>query len=143
MRQEILDYLKTQRVGVLALEMMDGSPHGATVHFAHNENPLIFYFETNREYRKSEALFGREKTRATFVVGVDEKIPKTMQLDGVVELLKPEEMATFTAVYLSKFPEKNKKVEDPKKVLFKFTPTWWRFSDWTKPKGKAIITSQN
>jgi general stress protein 26 len=143
MRQEILDYLKTQRVGVLALEMMDGSPHGATVHFAHNENPLIFYFETNREYRKSEALFGREKTRATFVVGVDEKIPKTMQLDGVVELLKPEEMATFTAVYLSKFPEKNKKVEDPKKVLFKFTPTWWRFTDWTKPKGKAIITSQN
>jgi len=37
--KKILDYLKDQRVGVLAVEMLDGSPHGATVHFAHTEDP--------------------------------------------------------------------------------------------------------
>ena len=50
MDNSVIEYLKTQRVGVLAVEMPDGSPHAATVHFAHTESPLVFYFETNRDY---------------------------------------------------------------------------------------------
>nr|MBP7804743.1 hypothetical protein [Candidatus Paceibacterota bacterium] len=77
MNQAILDYLNAQRVAVLAIEMMDGSPHGATVHFAYNENPFVFYFETNRNYKKSEPLFGREKSRASLVIGTSETDMKT------------------------------------------------------------------
>lgn len=142
MKQEILDYLKTQRVGVLAVEMLDGSPHAATVHFAHVEDPSVFFFETNRDYRKAEPLFGRETTRASFVIGSNEKDLKTLQLDGVVQLLKPEEKETFNSVYLGKFPEKKEKSIDPKFVYFKFTPRWWRFTDWTPPQGKIILTSE-
>ena len=79
MRKAILDFLKTERTGVLAVEMLDGSPHGATVHFANCEGPFVFYFETNRDYRKSEALLGRPKSRASFVIGIDENIMKTLQ----------------------------------------------------------------
>jgi hypothetical protein len=43
MNKEILDYIKSQRVCVLAVEMMDSSPHAATVHFAHMDNPLMFF----------------------------------------------------------------------------------------------------
>ncbi len=138
---EVLKYVKTQRVGVIAVEMLDGSPHAATVHFAHTENPFVFYFETYREYRKAEALFGREKARASFVIGSDENNMKTLQLDGIVELLKNDEKDTFDSVYLGKFPEKKEKSKDPKFVFFKFTPNWWRFTDWTTPQGKKIITS--
>ncbi len=141
MPKEILGYLNTQRVGVIALEMLDGSPHGATVHFTHSENPFVFYFETYREYRKCEALFGKDKSRATFVVGVNETDMKTLQLDGIVELIKPEEKEVYDKFYFDKFPEKLEKSKDPKFVFFKFTPTWWRFTDWKTPNGKLILCS--
>lgn len=140
MKPEILDFVKTQRCGVLAIEMMDGSPHGATVHFANSDDPFVFYFETNTNYRKTEALNGREKSRATFVIGTGEDIMKTMQMDGVVKLLKEEEIEEFNKVYLDKFPEKKEKMHDDV-ILFKFTPTWWRYTDWTDKNGKKILTS--
>ena len=143
MNQEILNYIKTQRVGVLAVEMLDGSPHGATVHFAHTENPLQFFFETYKDYRKAEALFGREITRATFVIGSDESNMKTFQVDGEVRLLKENEKEIFNSVYLGKFPEKEKKTLDPKFVYFTFFPKRWKFTDWTKLEGKLILTSED
>ncbi len=142
MDPDILNYIKSQRVGVLAVEMMDGSPHGATVHFAHMDNPLAFFFETNREYRKAEPLFGREITRATFVIGSTESDMRTLQLDGVVQLLKPEELETYDTVYFGKYPEERGKTYGGTPIFFKFTPTWWRFTDWTRPEGKLIILSK-
>jgi uncharacterized protein YhbP (UPF0306 family) len=139
--QDIFDYLKTQRICVLAVEMLDGSPHAATVHFAHTEDPFLFFFETYREYRKAEPLFGREITRASMVIGSDEKDMRTLQLDGNVRLIKPEDKQTFEIAYLEKFPKKKEKSLDPKFVPFLFTPTWWRFTDWTKPEGKIILVS--
>lgn len=141
MDQRIVDYLKTQRIAVIAVEMPDGSPHAATVHFAHSENPLVFYFETNRSYRKSEPLLKNKSTKASLVIGFDEKKPKTFQLDGEVQLVKPEEEETFTKIYLGKFKEKKKKLEDTSFIHFTFIPKWWRFSDFTDPEGKLILTS--
>jgi len=141
MPPEVLEYIKTQRVGVLAVEMLDGSPHGATVHFAHTDEPLVFFFETNREYRKTEALLGRDTSRATFVLGVDEKEPKTLQLDGQVRIIKPEERGTFDQTYFGKFPAKKEKNKD--QVLFVFVPTWWHYTDFTKPKDGRILSSDS
>ncbi len=142
MPPQILDYLETQRVGVLAVEMLDGSPHAATVHYAHTDDPFVFYFETYRDYRKAEPLYGRSVSRASFVVGSDESNMKTLQLDGTVELVKSDEMEIYNAVYMGKFPNKKEKAKDPKFVFFKFIPSWWRFTDWTNPKGKVILTSK-
>lgn len=138
---EIIDYLKTQRVGVLAVEMIDGSPHGATVHFAHTESPLTFWFETYHDYRKAEPILKNQITRATFVIGCDEGNMKTLQMDGEVRVLKSEDKETFEKVYLGKFPEKRAKYDEGKFLGFTFVPTWWRFTDWTGPEGKKIITS--
>jgi hypothetical protein len=121
---------------------MDGAPHGATVHCAHTEDPLVFLFETHRDYRKAEPLFGRDVTRASLVIGFDENNVKTLQLDGSVRLLKPEERHLFDGIYLAKFPNKKAKSDDPKVVPFMFIPSWWRFTDWTKPEGKVIVTSE-
>jgi len=142
MNQEILDYIQTQRICVLSVEMLDGSPHASTVHFAHMANPLMFFFETHRDYRKSEPLFGRETSRASMVIGFDESNMKTFQMDGEMRLLKDQEKNLFNEVYLGKFPSKAEKATDPKAVFFVFTPTWWRFTDWTKSSGKIIISSK-
>lgn len=141
MNQDILNYIASQQVCVLAVEMVDGSPHAATVHYAHTVEPLVFYFETCREYRKAEALLGRVASRASVVIGTHEKTTKTMQMDGVVQLLSASEREVFDLVYLKKFPEKAEKLKDSKFILFKFTPTWWRFSDFDTPEGKKIILS--
>jgi len=135
---EILAYLKTQRIGVLAVEMPDGSPHAATVHFAHTENPFVFYFETDPKTRKSEA-FVNGSARASFVVGTNENDMKTLQMDGIAKVAAPEEKESFEKVYFGKFSDKAGKYGE--QMLFTFTPTWWRFTDWKTSEGKKIWTS--
>lgn len=142
MNQEILNFIENQRVGVFAIEMLDGSPHAATVHFAHCEDPLLFLFETHKDYRKAEPLLNKELSRATFVIGSDEKIMKTLQMDGEARIMTASEKTDlFEKIYLKKFPEKSSKVQGPKVLTFLFMPKWWRFTDWTAPTGKLIITS--
>ena len=141
MDKEILDYLNTQRIAVLAVEMPDGSPHSATVHFAHEADPFVFFFETAKDYRKSQALFGKPIVGASLVIGFDENNMKTFQMDGEAQLLQPNEMEHFEKVYYGKFPTKKGKRYGSDPVFFKFTPTWWRWTDWTAPGGKIILTS--
>lgn len=141
MQQEILEYLNSQRICVLAVEMPDGSPHAATVHFAYAVEPLVFYFKTNKNYRKSEALLGGKNSRASLVVGTDEQVMKTFQADGIVNLIQDYEKEHYNTIFLGKFPEKADKPSGPDDVFFKFTPTWWRYTDFKTPQGKLILTS--
>ncbi len=143
MDQSILDYLKTQRVCVLSVEMIDGAPHAATVHFAHAESPLVFFFETNRDYRKAEPLLTRPSVRASVVIGSNEGDMRTLQMDGAARMVTPAEQDIFRDIYLGKFPAKEKNSTDPRVIPFMFTPAWWRFTDWTRPEGKRIFSSGN
>ena len=142
MDKRILDYINTQRTAVLAVEMLDGSPHAATVHFAHTEDPLEFFFETDKAYRKAGPLLQRKQSRASLVIGADEATMKTLQLDGTVTLTIPEEAGIIDSIYLGKFPEKINKSKGPNVLFFKFIPIWWRFTDWKAPEGKIILTSE-
>lgn len=141
MQQEILDYLKTERVCVVAVEMPDGSPHAATVHFALHAEPLAFIIQTSPRYRKSEALRAKDMTRASLVVGTEEAPDAkdvTLQVDGVARLVQPEEKQ-FIETYLAKFPNKDKKFNDD--IFFIVTPTWWHYTKWGTQKGKIVLTS--
>ncbi len=139
MPKEIIEYIASERVGVISVEMLNGSPHAATVHFAHNDEPLRFIFETERTYRKSEPLLKNAKTRAALVIGFEEgPKAKTLQLNGEVQVTKD---IKHRDTYLKKFSEKADKAENPDVLFFTFTPTWWRFTDWGRPEGKTIITS--
>lgn len=140
---EITEYIKGENVGVLAIQMLDDSPHASAVHFAYDEQSQMFLFETYQLYRKCEALFGRETSKASFVIGSTETNMKTLQLDGEARLLKEAERALYDEVYFGKFPKKKEKATDSKFVFFVFVPTWWRFTDWTRKEGKVIISSED
>lgn len=140
MHESALAYLGSQRICVIAVEMMDGAPHAATVHFAHTNDPVTLIFKTSRTYSKSEPLHGKSETRASVVVGSNEGVMQTLQMDGVAKLIGADD--PLRTAYLAKFPEKAKK-EDPDAIYFSFTPTWWRFTDWTLPEGKTIFTSES
>ena len=144
MPEEVIDFIRSQFLSVLAVEMMDGSPHAATVHFAFHEESLLFLFETYRSHRKYEALFGREKSRASLVIGFNESDRKTLQVDGEVKLMTTDEgMLLYNKIYFKKFPKKKEKSGDTKFVSFCLVPTWWRFTDWDSPKGKIILSSED
>lgn len=136
---ELLSFLSVQRVGVLAVQMSDGTPHGATVHFVHSTDPLIFTFETDDRYRKYEALAAGGDVAATLVVGFEEGKSRTAQLDGVARLIDAAD--PHVEKYLDKFPDKREKYKGEHVVWLTFTPTWWRFTDWTLPEGKTIWSS--
>jgi uncharacterized protein YhbP (UPF0306 family) len=81
-------------------------------------------------------------SRASLVIGFGESVMKTFQLDGEVRLLKDDEREHFDTVYFQKFPERKEKSKDPKFVCFVFEPKWWRYTDWTKPTGKFVLSSK-
>jgi hypothetical protein len=111
---------------------------------AHSDKPLMFFFETHSNSRKGQAILASEPTKASLVVGFDEQAPRTLQLDGQIRQIKPEEKEFFNKVYLGKFPEKNEKAKGDDIIFLIFTPTWWRWTDWTnKTTGKIIINSEN
>jgi uncharacterized protein YhbP (UPF0306 family) len=140
MHPDILAFLKTQRVCVFAIEMMDGSPHGATVHFANTEDPT-FIVLTEQKYRKAEPLHGRKESRATMVIGFEEEPnSRTLQMDGTARLVNANE-GQLKDAYLEKFPNMKSKINEPDDFFFAFMPSWWRFTDWTKPEGKTIYLS--
>lgn len=136
MQKEILDYIESQRVGVLAVKMLDGSPHASTLHFAYIENPLTFIFLTSPSYKKVESLKEGD-CLASLVIGTSEDVMKTLQMDGTAKLVDSEELRS---AYFKKFPEKLDK--HPDDIFFIFTPSWWRFTDWTTSQGKIILTSE-
>jgi uncharacterized protein YhbP (UPF0306 family) len=143
MTQEIINFINSQRICVIAFEMLDGSPHASTVHFAFDPISSVFFFETNNTYRKGEVLLGKPAVRSSVVVGFDERNMKTLQLDGEARLIKAEEKKLFNEIYLGKFPEKKEKFLDPKFVFFSFTSKWWRYTDWENPAGKIILSSED
>ena len=108
MQQEVSDYLQSQRVGVLALKMPDGSVNGATLHFAYSEDPFELIFLTSPKSRKGQALQD-ESVPASFVVGVSEEEMKTFQVDGEVRVVDAEEVRE---IYLQKFTEKLQRFPD-------------------------------
>ncbi len=122
MNQQALDFLKTQRVGVLAVAMPDGSPHGATLHFAHTPDTLEFIFLTERTYRKFEPLRTKKETRASFVVGTSEEDMQTMQMDGILSEIHD---MSETQTYRAKFTEKDlSDLDENNDVFLVFKPTW-------------------
>ena len=137
MPEQIYQFLDSQRVGVVAVQMPDGSPHGATVHFAYQKDPFTFVFLTNRKYRKMEPLLASASTPASFVVGTDEITMKTLQLDGIAELPKDN---VPQKTYFEKFPEKEAKFNSADDMFFVFTPTWWRYTDYKAPEGMRVLT---
>lgn len=142
MHPEAVAYLVTQRICVIALEMPDGSPHAATVHFMYHAASGCFVFETNRTYRKAQALLNGKSVRASIVVGVSETDRRTLQVDGVARLLSADELDLKDA-YAAHFPEKQKRLSSPDTIYFLCSPTWWRYTDFTHPDGKKIYSSED
>jgi len=108
---------------VLATTLADGSPHASAMHFVYDTDVLIF--STHFGNRKLSGLdIGH--TAVSVAVGFSEQDWITLQLDGHIEKME----ASFAKkLILSKYPESEKHMDD-KTIFLKFTPAWWRYTDF-------------
>ena len=130
--QRIINFLKSSRVGVLSVLLKNGFPHGATVHFSHQENPIRLFFLTDRNYKKCEALLEGNPVQASFVTGFSEEEMRTLQLDGTARIVSgADELTTLKQVHFRKIPTAKQYEDDPDSVFLEFIPAWWQYSDYT------------
>lgn len=127
-----LEFLGSKRVGVLAVQLKDGSPHAATVHFSHQENPLRLFFLTDRNYKKCEALLDGAIVRSSFVTGFSEEEMQTLQLDGTAHMVTDSaELTNLKNTHFKKISTAQRYENDPDSVFLEFVPDWWQYSDYT------------
>ena len=138
MDQIVQDFLTHHRVSVFSLIRNEHSIDSATLHYAHSDDPLAFYFLTDKSSRKAQALHAGKSNTAALVIGFDESEFATFQAEGEVQLVDDEDS---WKVYTTKHSEREKLKSDPGIVMLKFAPTWWRFTDM-KTKPKTVISSE-
>ncbi len=141
MEEKILAFLKSHRVCSLATLLSDGSPHTASMHYSHQDQPIKLFFSTENTSRKCQILLDGKSTKASVVVGFSEEEWITLQLDGEVKaILAPDNLKAAKAVHYLKHPNSQQYENAPATIFLEFTPTWWRYTDFnTKPE--TIISS--
>lgn len=141
MNQKINDFLAKERVGGLTVEI-PGGMHGAALHFSHTDEPLVLYFSTEKDSRKMGGLESGKSVRAAFVCGFSETDWMTLQMDGEVTTVPEAELSQIHEVHYAKHPKSEQYKDDPGTVFLKFTPSWWRFTDYnTKPM--TVVSSED
>lgn len=129
--KKVLDFLTNHRVCSLTTLLKDKSPHAAALHYSHSNEPLELYFSTENTSRKCEALLEGKSTQASVVIGFSEEEWITVQMDGEVSVVsEPKELRTIQSIHYAKHSTSAKYKDDSATMFLKFTPKWWRYTDY-------------
>ena len=132
-RDEVIKFLRENKIVVEASLHGDGSPQAAAVGVAVTDD-LQLVFDTTTTTRKHANLM--RDPRCAFVAwhgGV------TIQIEGRAELVTGEQLAASKAVYFAAFPDGPERESWPDIAYWRVRPTWIRASDYgTSP---AAITT--
>ncbi|HEY4181509.1 MAG TPA: pyridoxamine 5'-phosphate oxidase family protein [Kofleriaceae bacterium] len=141
-RDEVIKFLRENKIVVEASLHRDGSPQAAAVGIAVTDD-LHLVFDTVTTSRKHANLL--RDPRCAFVAwhgGV------TIQIEGQAELLYPtrptdelaEQLAAAKAAYFSAFPDGPERESWPDIAYWRVRPTWIRASDYgTSPAAITVV----
>ncbi|MDO8488398.1 MAG: hypothetical protein Q7S31_03765 [bacterium] len=128
-----LNLLANEKVSVLVIELSDG-PHGAAMHFAYDPQGGDIYFSTHNSTKKVTAVF---PAKAALVVGFSETDWETLQMKGMLDKIEGN---PAKEKIIAKYPGDAKHFSD-ESVFLRFTPTWWRYTDF-KTHPSTVMESQ-
>ncbi|MBI2641749.1 pyridoxamine 5'-phosphate oxidase family protein [Candidatus Roizmanbacteria bacterium] len=141
MDKTILDFLEKNRVGVLATLLLDGTPHGAALHYSFKIDPLELYFSVDKMSRKCKGLIERKEGKASIVIGFSEEDWLTLQVEGTIRIVdNPNTIKEIKKVHYVRHPNSLKFENDPNTVFLLFRPTWLRYTDFNTEPPKIILT---
>jgi Pyridoxamine 5'-phosphate oxidase len=133
-REFLVEYIRGQRLGVLATCGADGLPQGALVGIAVTPD-LEIVFDTVASSRKYANLI--LQPRVALVVGWQDI--STVQYEGVARLLVGPEDDGYREAYFAAFPDGRDRVAAwPDLVHFVVRPTWVRYSSF----GEVVVKEE-
>jgi len=134
-KEDILKFIKQQRVCVLSTMAPDGKPEAAAIEFAETDN-FELIFDTFYTYRKYPNL--KANPHVAVVIGWDDA---TVQYEGIATEAEGEEMERLKAIFAKKTPGAAKFFDIPQTRYFKVTPKWLRLRDYsTTPETVIELT---
>jgi uncharacterized protein YhbP (UPF0306 family) len=134
------NFLNTSIVATLAVPVdTDGTLHIATLHYFHQEEPLTFWFVTQRGSEKCKLLTQQDSVKAACTIGTVPGLPYNVQMRGEAKLLELADNPEIMELYYQKRGSKNRNVEGEGAVIVQFTPDWARFNDFAKGWGSTML----
>ena len=112
---------------VIATVSADGKPEAATVGFSCDENMRIVIC-TNINTRKAVNM--RDNHSVALVVGFEGSC--TVQYEGIARKTSVKELGLRLEQHYAKIPSARRFAEDEDQGYYIITPTWLRFTDYTK-----------
>jgi uncharacterized pyridoxamine 5'-phosphate oxidase family protein len=129
---EVYEFLKKERLAVLATVTEDGQPQAALMGMAVTSE-LEIVFDTVKDSRKYANL--QNNPRVCWVLGCTTEI--TVQYEGLAGELAGEELAKYKKTYFAAFPEGPSRESWSGITYFVVRPTWLRFCDYN-PESRRI-----
>jgi pyridoxine/pyridoxamine 5'-phosphate oxidase len=123
-REELLEFLRGQRLAVQASVAANGAPQAAVVGIAVSSS-LELVFDTVVTSRKYQNLI--RDPRIALVVGWDHEI--TAQIEGVVDFPTGAELQRVREVYFATYPDGRERLAWQGITHARVRPTWIRYSD--------------
>jgi general stress protein 26 len=128
-KQQVLDFLRKHKHGVLSTVSPHGTSESAAIEFGTTDQ-LELIFDTYTSYRKYPNL--KANSRISFVVFEEEA---TVQYEGIAsELPDGDSTQRLKSVFFSQVPEARKFDGVPDTKFFKVAPAWIRFRDYRLSK---------
>jgi pyridoxine/pyridoxamine 5'-phosphate oxidase len=124
-KQKILEFIKTQPLGVISTISPNGQPQGAVVGIAEHDD-LSIIFGTFNHYRKFRNI--KHNPRVSFVIGWKDI---TVQYEGLAEELIGAERDQAVQSHTAKIPSAVKFAHLPEQTYFRVKPTWIKYTDYS------------
>src|ERR1700690_1132091 len=136
-RNELLNFLRKHRLGVLSTVSGAGEPEAAVVGMAFTDQ-LEIIFDTLDTTRKCVNL--RRNPKIAFVIGWDEET--TVQYEGTADEPKGAELDRLKEAYFVPYPDGRERQKWAGITYFRVRPMWARYSDFNAPL-KIVEFSEN
>lgn len=123
-QDEIIKFINDHKFMVISTKT-DDYPESAAIEYGNDG--LTFIFDTSDSSRKFQNI--QKSPKVSVVIGWDEQENKTVQYQGMAELLDGEELEHLKKAYFAKSPEAAKWQDTEGNVYIKVTPKWVRMTD--------------
>jgi len=124
-RTEVLLFMRSHLLAVVATASAEGAPQAAVVGFATTEQ-FELVFDTLSTTRKVSNL--RRSPKVAAVIGWDAE--QTVQYEGMADEPTGLELERLKRVYFAQFPDGPSRQAWPDITYVRVRPTWIRYSDF-------------
>jgi uncharacterized pyridoxamine 5'-phosphate oxidase family protein len=125
-KKKVLEFIGSQGLGVISTVGADGKPEAAVIGVSEMDD-LSLIFGTFNTYRKYKNL--KSNSRVAVVIGWTDV---TVQYEGVATELVGESKERAKQIHIKKSPHSVKFGDLPEQRFFKVTPTWIRYTDYSR-----------